>query len=122
MRKDYEVTLPLPPPLNRQYRGAHGGGRLILSEESAAWKQAVSLYLNVVGGEPTTDRMAVSLTFYRPQRSGDIDGRIKITLDILQGHAYVNDSQVDELVVHNRVDRNDPRVEIRATRLPASHA
>lgn len=113
-----DLSLPLPPPINRQYHGSARGGRLILSDESRTWKQLAGLLLNQHHLEPTLDPVSVSLTFYRPQRSGDIDNRIKITLDVLQGHFYVNDSQVAVLHVINSVDRANPRVEIRVARLP----
>lgn len=109
----------MPPPINRTYKGAARGGRLLLTDQAVAWKQTVGLILNVMGPEPTTDRVAVKLVYYRKQRSGDIDSRIKITLDALQGHFFVNDSQIDELIVSNRKDAQDPRVEVTITRLPS---
>jgi Holliday junction resolvase RusA-like endonuclease len=63
-------------------------------------------------------QVAVTLRVYRPRKSGDLDGRIKIVLDALQGVAYRDDSQVVALHAYRFDDKARPRVEVEV----AAHA
>lgn len=59
----------------------------------------------------------VVLKFYRPQRSGDLDNRLKCLLDALQGVVYANDSQIVRIVAERHEDKHNPRVAVQITAL-----
>jgi Holliday junction resolvase RusA-like endonuclease len=52
------------------------------------------------------------MNFYRPQRRGDLDNRIKVLADALQGILYSDDKQVSELHAYLHDDKQNPRVEV----------
>ncbi len=54
----------------------------------------------------------VTMHWFRSRKSGDLDNRIKILLDALQGAAYESDSQVVELHAYREDDKLNPRCEI----------
>lgn len=65
------------------------------------------------GKTPTTNAVGVELYFYRPRKTGDIDGPIKASLDCLNGAVWVDDKQVVELHVYRMDDKLSPRAEVR---------
>ncbi len=46
---------------------------------------------------------------------GDMHNNHKMLLDLLEGHAYLNDSQVVELHITRRYDPANPHVEVEIT-------
>lgn len=63
--------------------------------------------------------VSVDLLVVTPTKAGDLDNRIKPTLDALQGVIYTDDRQVTEISVRRGVDRSDPRVEVRWSEVTA---
>jgi crossover junction endodeoxyribonuclease RusA len=110
------IVLPFPPSSNRYWRSFRG--RVVKSKEARDYQQAVSCLANVgaSNGPPTllTGAVGLELNFYRPQRRGDLDNRIKVLVDALQGIVYINDSQVSELHAFLHDDKKSPRVEVNA--------
>lgn len=102
------ATLPYPPSANRFWR--HFRGRVVLSAEGRAYKQAVALLLRKA--KPAGHEVSVHLHFYRPRKSGDLDNRIKLLLDSLNGLAWEDDDQVVELHAWRHDDKKKPRVEV----------
>lgn len=106
-------TLPVPPSANRWWRSVKlktkRGVRyvVLLSKEARDYKSAVrAAYQSAeISGE-----IAVSLTWYRERRSGDLDKRIGVCLDALQGVAYATDAQITELSAKRVEDPKNPRV------------
>jgi Holliday junction resolvase RusA-like endonuclease len=108
-----KFTLPLPPSLNATYRGAYRGGRLLLTEEAKAYKAQVGYALNQRDDTPLTGPCVAWLNVYMPYpRKGDHHNNTKLVLDLIQGHAYVNDSQIVSLHVERCYDKKQPRIEI----------
>jgi crossover junction endodeoxyribonuclease RusA len=108
------LTLPYPPSANRYWRSFRG--RVVKSQEARDYQQAV-ICLAPVGasnGPPTllTGAVGLELNFYRPQRRGDLDNRIKVLVDALQGTLYSDDKQVSELHAYLHDDKQNPRVEV----------
>lgn len=98
-------TLPEPISANRWWRKWRG--RMVLSEEARAYKSLVRMAYRraeIVGD------IAVNLVWYRGRKSGDLDKRIPIVLDALQGVAYSNDSQITSLTARRIDDPRHPRV------------
>jgi crossover junction endodeoxyribonuclease RusA len=107
-----KLTLPEPPSANRWWRKWQG--RMVLSAEARAYKAAA--YVNAkrhLRRTPVpTGSVAVTVDWYRSRRAGDLDKRLGVLLDALQGAAYENDSQVVELTARRFDDKQNPRVEV----------
>lgn len=105
--RSVSVTLPIPPLNNNHY--SHGGGRVFLTNESRAFRTLVkyTIQQNLIEGP-----VCLSINYYRPRKSGDIDGPLKECMDALQDVLYANDNQVVELHVYRGDDKNNPRLEI----------
>lgn len=106
-----ELALPWPPSINHYWRTWRG--RVLLSREGRAYREAVGRALQGYRAPPLTGRLEVRLVLHPPDRRRfDIDNRHKAPLDAMQ-HAGVfgNDEQIDALriergdvVPHGRVD------------------
>lgn len=107
------LTLPEPPSINRYWR--HVGARVLLSREGRLWKEGARVRAMAARLKPLHGPVAVTLTWYRSRRAGDLDNRVKIVLDCLKGFAYGDDAQVVELHAYRHEDKADPRVEIEIT-------
>lgn len=112
------LVLPTPPSANRYWRVPKALGRPILSREARAYCERVKALAFAQGARsPLTGDIAVSILWTRERRSGDLDGRLKIVLDALQGAAYVNDSQIVAIEARRQDrDKGEPGlvVEVRA--------
>ena len=107
------VSFPEPPSINHYWRVSRGITHL--SKDGRRWKnQAVELAAQA-GLVKLEGPVAVSITWYRSRRSGDLDNHIKVVLDVLRGLAYVDDKQVIELHAWRFDDKADPRVDVEIT-------
>jgi crossover junction endodeoxyribonuclease RusA len=104
------VELPEPPSANRWWR--HVAGRVVTSREARTYKQAVANRLTIarVRPIPAPQPVAVSVVWFRGRRSGDLDKRLGVLLDALQGTAYDNDSQVTRIHAERHDDPGAARV------------
>jgi Holliday junction resolvase RusA-like endonuclease len=91
------LFLQTPPSANRWWRNVNG--RMVTSKEAREYKKYVAdqCLLHRVRLVPAPQPVAISITWFREQRSGDLDKRLGIALDALQGSAYDSDSQIVEL-------------------------
>lgn len=105
-----KLRVPYPPLANRYWRVFRG--RVVKSEEARRYQQGLRMRALTQRIRPLSGDVVVSLAVFRPRRSGDLDGAHKVLLDALQGVAYVNDSQVVELLARRYDDPADPRVEV----------
>ena len=103
-----EIKLPLPPSENRRFIPLAKTKRLILTEESRAWKKSAQWDVRQqYRGEPLLGQVQVMLTVHkRRNKDGsehggkfDIHNRLKLALDSLTGIVYADDSQIDPLIV-----------------------
>ena len=86
----WRFTLPVVTSANRQWR--MGKGRTYKAKgASMDTKAAALLWRHVV---PLVGELSVNITWHRSQKSGDVDNRIKGTLDLLRGIAYDDDASV----------------------------
>ena len=104
------LTLPYPPSANRYYRVYQGIARR--SREAIDYKAEVAWLARQAGVEPLEGDVVLTMHIYRPRRAGDLDNRIKVTVDALNGIAYSDDSQIVELHAFRHDDRARPRVEV----------
>lgn len=108
-------VLPFPPSSNRMWRMWRG--HMVLSDEARAYKRVAGLIAREKCDAPASRPVSLTLTLYAPRRGRDASNCVKILEDSLQGYAYANDSQVDELHVYRRLDRQHPRVEVEIAEL-----
>jgi len=103
-------TLPFPPSSNRYWRNVNG--RMVKSAAARQYQVAAGSAARAAGTEALQGPVGLELRFYRPQRRGDLDNRIKVLLDSLQGILYADDGQVTEIHAYQADDRAAPRVEV----------
>jgi crossover junction endodeoxyribonuclease RusA len=106
----HTVILPYPPSANRLWIIARG--HLILSDEARQYKHDANILAVSQGAGYSLKRLCVSISVFAPRISGDLDNRIKIVLDSLQGVMFDNDSQVQEIHAYRHIDRAQPRIEV----------
>jgi crossover junction endodeoxyribonuclease RusA len=87
-------------------------GHLALTPEALAFRHAVRMIAMVQGVTPVAGPVAVFLDVYRPRRRGDLDNILKATLDALNGIAYRDDDQVEQITAQRYEDKRAPRVEV----------
>lgn len=114
------LTLPYGPSANVYWRSDRRG-LPHLSDEARAYKRQVRLLAFEAGVQPLQGEVGLRVFFYRPQRSGDIDGRIKPLLDAMNRVTYVDDKQIVELHVYRREDRERPRAEVQIWSVKLAH-
>lgn len=110
------LTLPYPPALNAHWRVARN--RIIVSQESRQYKLAAQLLAKAMGMKVRTGPLRVTMFFYRPRKAGDLDGRLKVLFDSMNGIAWEDDSQVVEIHAYRRDDKLNPRVEVIVEEIP----
>lgn len=89
------LELPEPPSANRYWRVFRG--RAVKSSEARAYGVKVKAEALRQRVKPITGDVCVSITWHRAKRMGDLDNRLKVVLDALQGVAFVDDKQVKAL-------------------------
>lgn len=105
----YTVSLPLPPPLNSVYR--MGRGSYYKSTAAKDFTQLCGVLLARYKTIEKEQNIGISLKFSL-KRDADIDSRLKVLLDSMQGFLYENDSQIIELVVSKEKTKGEPSVEV----------
>lgn len=106
-----ELTLPYPPSANRIWRTGRGR-RTYSAPEATAFKADVKKLALEALVQRSALPVEVHLNFFRPRRAGDIDNRIKVVLDSLNGFAWEDDEQVTVLKVWRFDDKANPRAHI----------
>lgn len=91
--------LPVPPSANRWWRRA---GRMIYkSKEAREYQRDARGFLERQGWTPAEcialgHEVAIRMVWYRGARMGDLDKRVPVMRDALQGLLYVNDKQIKD--------------------------
>ena len=104
------LVLPYPPSSNRYWR--HFRGRTVISAEARAYRLLVASLCASHGITPLVGDVSFEASVYRPQKRGDLDNRLKIILDALQGHAFSDDKQITAIRLSRHDDKANPRVEV----------
>lgn len=104
------LVLPEPPSANRYWRNWRG--RMVVSSEAREYKKTAYLLARAAGMRPIKGECVVTFTWFRKRRAGDLDNRVKVILDSLEGACYEWDSQVSEIHAFRKDDAKNPRLEI----------
>lgn len=104
--------LTMPPSTNHLYGAGRGGSRFLKPEvrdakEAIGW-EARSQYQ----GKPLTGPLTAEVRLYWPTRANHDVDNIKALLDALSGVVYVDDGQIQQLLIVKAVDKENPRVEM----------
>ena len=128
------LELPVPPSSNRYWRSLLLKGRskktkanpdgwasvMVRSTEARVYIQNTKVaFHQQIGYEfrPFIGRVAVTITWRRERRAGDLDNRVKILLDAIKGLAYEDDGQIVEEHAY-RIDGETPGMTVRIVELP----
>ncbi len=128
---ELSLVLPLPPSINHQYATVQG--RRVLSRDGRAYKRLVADEIERwLDAQPAPEAavavfrrhcLALHITFFfATLLRRDLDGGLKIAQDALCEALGVNDNLVVEIHLHKRVDRRQPRIDIRLTALTTDMA
>lgn len=101
------IELPLPPSANRYWRNFRG--RMVVSSEAKAYKEQAAWLAKAGGAQMLEGALSLSVDVYRARKAGDLDNKLKIVLDSLQGVLYANDSQIVEIHARLFDDKHNPR-------------
>jgi Holliday junction resolvase RusA-like endonuclease len=82
------------------------------SAEAREYREHVKTILQRSHVQPAIGEVELEMTFYRPCRRGDLDNRLKVLLDALEGCLYFNDEQIVRITAVRKDDKEHPRVEI----------
>lgn len=104
------LTLPYPPSANRYWRYVRN--HPVVSADAKAYRDGAGMMARHQGIAPFTGKVAMYIELYRPQKSGDLDNRIKILADALKGVAYNDDDQIVEIHARLHDDKANPRAEV----------
>jgi len=101
------MTVPEPPSANRYWRVYRN--RVVKSAEARAYRQAVRM---LAKHSPRVGPVAVTVTWYRGAKRGDLDNRLKVVLDAMEGVLYENDNQIVELHAYRIDDKGNARMDV----------
>lgn len=106
------LTLPEPPSANRWWRNVNG--RMVTSKAAREYKATVALHCVAKQVKRIASPLPVrlSVSWYRGRKSGDLDKRIGVLLDALQGLGYDNDAQIVSLHAERYDCKANPRIEV----------
>lgn len=107
-----------PPSTNQSYViiTIRGHGSLKKTKAAKDWQRLVALHAGAACGKarmaqpafPCGDVSVLLVYTFDTKRRRDIDGPVKATLDAMEGAVYTNDTQVTELHVVKRVQKEGP--------------
>ena len=123
MTMNLSFELPFPPSVNTYYRSSFRSRSVYLSKKGREFHQLALVGLMELSDAGTSDTLLPSFPTERlrilvelipgDRRSFDIDNRVKAILDVLEGHLFVNDSQIDELeVIRKPMDKGKARCRV----------
>lgn len=110
MTQHYRLVLPVGGSVNRMYRATCRGGYAQLYKAPAVkeYQDVVRLIAMSEGVTPLEGDIELHLVWFRRRpkknagRRGDLDNRLKVVIDALQGLAYTDDKQVTLMSAQQR--------------------
>ena len=115
------VVLAYPPTVNKMYFWRNG--RPILTDEARDWR-ARAIWCAQYSGVFTqlAGPVSINILVYRPRKRGDLDNVAKAILDSLNRIAWLDDSQVVQLIMRRYDDKNNPRVLVKVASVLSADA
>lgn len=116
-----KLTLPVVPSVNHCYRNV-AINRRIMTPRGRAWVQEAQLKAKLAARKQgwsfsQGEKLVMELTTYWPdKRRRDVHNQHKLLCDSLEGVLYKDDRWVLIRDIDFRVDRSNPRVEIKLKR------
>ena len=132
------LVLPVPPSVNewkapavtrgaRRKPGGRFGPKLYMrktpkygryaGEVQIAWARQMPR-----GTKPLAGPIGLVVRWYRARAAGDLDGRLKALCDALNGLAWIDDAQIEEIHAYRYEDKAKPRIEVEIAELWQSGA
>lgn len=92
------LTLPYPPSMNRLWRHAHG--RTYKNPDAQKFQMVAQTQARTLGlTEPLTGPIRLWVSLHPPgKKSIDLDNSMKAAIDALNGIAWLDDSQLVEIL------------------------
>lgn len=117
------LTLPMPPSSNRYWRTIayiskktrKPAAATFVSDEAKKYKADVAKIASL--SVLIFSEIAISVKVFRERRSGDLDNRLKVLCDAMQGVIYADDKQIVKIAAERFEDKKNPRVEVEITPL-----
>lgn len=105
VKRKQTIQLPVPPSANDRLLVATdnntGKPRMFSTSVVRRYRKAIALPLLFLKPIPAPrDVRATIIWHQKTDDVGDLDNRIKLTLDVLSGHGYDDDRQITELHVY----------------------
>jgi crossover junction endodeoxyribonuclease RusA len=103
--------IPLPPSVNALYGVGSDGQKFLLPDQKTFRNDVIGiLHISKRGREPLSGRLELWMRLhFANKRRSDIDNRIKSALDAMShAGAFMDDSQIDKLIVERVVDPDAP--------------
>lgn len=115
IEQGHSFVFPYPPSVNEIYKPVptrKGTMTLRLSAKGREFKERIGWEAKKQGAQLLTGNLCVTYRLYRPQKSGDLENRLKAMADALQGIAYKDDKQIVEIHAYRFDDKDNPRIEV----------
>jgi len=108
------LDLPMPPSANRYWR--HTSRGVYRSSEAVAYIELLQWQAKEWDIEPLTGRVKFE-AWYSIRKNRDLDNCGKVLRDALQGIAYINDNQIDEIHERRKPFKDGGSVRVEITQL-----
>lgn len=95
------IIAPLPQSVNRMYQ--RSGRKVRKSDTAKAYQYLLGYAFNLSPVQMIGGLIEMSVTWYFKTMRSDIDNRVKLLMDALEGHAYKNDNQIVRLCINKRL-------------------
>ena len=112
----YRFVIPGKPQPKQRTRKA--GGRWYTPKKTKHYQTVVALAARAAGVMRIDGRVRLACDLYFPdRRRRDLDNCLKSIADGLNGIAYDDDSQIDEITARRHYDKANPRSEVLVERI-----
>jgi Holliday junction resolvase RusA-like endonuclease len=102
------MQIPYPPSANKYWRCVNNVMKV--SAEARAYKNAIRMACIAQRLKPIVGTIHVFMDVYRPQKSGDLDNRIKVVLDAMKDYVFGDDDEIKLIAAKRFDDKINPRV------------
>lgn len=108
--REIKLILPYPPSVNNLY--FNRWGKRVLSDAGRKFKSDIAILAKRQGAKILLGDLSVTFRVFRPKKTGDLDNRLKISQDALEGLCFEDDKQIIKIHAFRFDDKDNPRIEI----------